>query len=800
MSAPVAELLAELTRRGVTLEPRGDALAFHPRAKVTGELRERLQQHKGQILSLLRGEVGPTVASAVPAPPVPATADYAVVVLEPRAETFESALLSLFSQPAPPREVLVCGPVLKAVRKTIHTYAGRQVRVATSPTEARCEHVVLLDGRSLLGRDWIASASASLCEGVGAVYSDHELLTTGGRTQYPDQVTGDDLARSGLEAPTVLVRRAALDEAWTCGDSISGLLRRLAQHGWSIRKHAVPVLFRGRGDASYFDRQELARETVTLFVPLAGREALWRELRKFLDRQTWPHAQLRLILCDTSQDEQFGRLVRDWISRCDYPDVRHLRIAPGTKGLADLPRDQQIAAVNEAMCRIYNQMRQCLTTDFVWVLEDDIIPPDDILGQLLQSFDEYTASVCAPYRSRFDGWYLVWSRERLGDNGVHQLTKPLPDSPQVQEIRGSGFGCVVFRTEVLRGHIFHLPAGEHWYDVRFFRELPGRWKRKVDWSCECRHVHNTPRPVSTITRRNLLYHVTPFASNDIWRRNIQQMVRRLDLFNGRRVVAVATGEGLASPEEVRTSLGHLDVEIMPHPNSRELRENATFLKLLEQVASTDPTEATFYAHGKGVAKDILCSGDPLGSRYWRNAMYHELLDDWNRIAELLEVYPVVGTHRRYHAEQPQIYPDGQSSSDWHFAGTFFWFRNRDVFATERWREVWQPTGWGAEAWVGRMFPFDQSACVAYDGLVEHYNPDSYAPQIDDEVPGDGCDADHDPVSARLVANGANRRAKSGSPRRLRSRRRTADRRQLTDADDPGTGTGRSRRAGSPPVE
>lgn len=785
----VAELLAELTRRGVTLEPRGDALAFHPRSKVTGELRARLQQHKGEILKLLRGEVGPPVPDITATAPVSTAIEYSVVVLEPRAETFEAALLSLFAQPFAPREVLVVGPVGKTVRQAVRTYAGRQVRLASSPTEARCEQVVLLDGRTLLGRDWIASASAALTVGVGAVYSDHELLTTGGRTNYPDLVTGDDLARSGLAAPTVLMWRAALVEAWRPDDSIGRLLKRLASHGWQLRKHAVPVLFRGGGDSHYFDRQELARETVTLFIPLAGRESLWRELRKFLDRQTWPHEQLRLILCDTSQDEQFSRLVRDWISRCDYPDVRHLQFAPANKGLADLPRDQQIVAVNEAMCRIYNRLRESVSTDYVWVLEDDVIPPDEVLGRMLRSFDEHTASVCAPYRSRFDGWFLVWSRERLGDNGVHQLTKPLPDSPQVQEIRGSGFGCLLLRTEVLRNHMFCLPAGDHWYDVRFFRELPSRWKRRVDWSCECRHLHNTPRPARTVTRRNLLYQLTPFASNDIWQRNVRQVVKRLDLFNGRRVISVATGDGLAAPDEVRAAFGKHDVEIVPHPNSRELRENATFLKLLEQVASTDPAEATFYAHAKGVAKDILCSGDPLGSRYWRNAMYHELLDDWERIAELLEEYPVVGTHRRYHAEQPTIYPDGQSSSDWHFAGTFFWFRNRDVFASDRWREVWQPTGWGAEAWVGRMFPFDRSACVAYDGLVEHYNPDSYAPQIDDEVPADGCDADHDPVSTRLAADGTDHRAEPGGARRVRSRRRTAGRRQLARADDPSAGTG-----------
>lgn len=789
MASPVAEILAELRRRGVTLEPRGDALAFHPRSKVTGELRARLQQHKAEILGLLRGEIATDSASVLALQPQVTPADYSVVVLEPRAELFESALLSLFAQPIAPREVLVCGPASRSVRKTVRTYAGRHVRLASSPLEARYEHVLLLDGRTLLGRDWVTAAVTALSTDVGAVYSDHELLATGARTQYPEQVSGDDLARSGLVAPTVLVRRAALSEAWRPAATIHTLLRQLARRGWQLRKHPVPVLFRGRSNESYFERQRLADETVTLFIPLAGRETLWRELRKFLDRQAWPHDQVRLVLCDTSRDAQFGRLVRDWISRCDYPDVRHFAFAPGTKGLADLPRDQQVAAVNEAMCRIYNRLRETLTTDYVWVLEDDVIPPDDVFERMLASFDEQTASVCAPYRSRFDGWYLVWSRERLGDNGVHQLTKPLADCPQVQDIRGSGFGCLVLRAEVLQDHIFCLPAGEQWYDVRFFRELPARWKRRVDWSCECRHLHNTPKPASTITRRNLLYHLTPFASNDIWLRNVRQLLKRIDLFNGRRVIAVTTGEGLVSPDEVLRELGKHEIEILSHPNSRELRENATFLQLLERVNSTDPTEATFYAHAKGVAKDVLCSGDPLGSRYWRNAMYHELLDGWERVTELLEEYPVVGTHRRYHPEQPTIYPDGQSSSDWHFAGTFFWFRNRDVFTTERWREVWQPTGWGAEAWVGRMFPFDRSACVAYDGLVDHYNPDSYDPQLDDEVPADGRDVDNDPVSARLVADRDDHRTEPGRARSLRRGRGTRDRRQLTGPDDAGDRAG-----------
>jgi PAS domain-containing protein len=730
----VLDVLAELSRRGITLEPRGDALAFRPRRKVTGELKAQLERHKPDILRLLRGE--PATESAAPVRNVvetPPDADVSVVVLHPLPSILDAVLVGVLGQRPAPREVLVVGHGNRRLRKCVRRFAGRGVRFADSPTDATGEFVLLLDGRALLGTAWISSAVPLMDDPqVGAVYSDHELLTTGGRTNYPDEVGSDDLARSGLEAATVLVRREARVAAAGDDVSVTRLLRRLLRSGWRLRKCSVPVLFRGGPKQTYFERQELASETVTLFIPLAGREHLWRETRRFLDNQTWPHEQIRLILCDTSQDPQFARLVRDWTARCDYPDVRHLRCAVQERGLADAPRDKTVLAVNQAMCRIYNRLRESITTDYVWVLEDDIVPPDDVLEQLLRAFNEDVASVCAPYRSRFDGRYLVWSRERAGSNGVHQLAPPLPDRPQVQDVRGSGFGCLVLRAEVLRPHIFCLPAGEVCFDVRFFRTLDPRWKRRVDWSCECRHLHNAHRPKGRIAKRNLLYHITPFATNDIWLRNVRQLLKRIDLFNGRRVIAVATGDGLVPPDEIRNAFGRHEIEILTRPNSSELRENATFLPLLKRIADPDPHTATFYAHAKGVAKDVLCLGDPLGSRYWRNAMYHELLDDWERINELLEDYAIVGTHRRQHNEDHRIYPDGQSESSWHFAGTFFWFRNADVFATNQWREVWQPTGWGAEAWPGRMFDFEQSACVAYDGLVDHYNPASYDPQIEDE--------------------------------------------------------------------
>ena len=732
--SPVNDFLNELSERGIRLELRGHQLAYFPRRKLTAELRQRLVQLKPEIVNRLRSEKEiSNPATLIAEPPRIEHSPISVVIRDPQPKILESLLINVLSQRPAPAEILITGKTNKRLRKTVNRFRVRGVRIASSSLDVQHDFVCLMAPNTQLGPGWLVQAAKAInSHGVGAVYSDHELIQTGEQTDYPEHVIANDLARSGIQAPTILVRREALVAAIYSGEPLNVLLRKIARSGWELRKHSGIVYVQSDRKESYVERQHLNQETFTLFIPLSGRKHLWPKLQRFLEQQTWPHQRLRLILCDGSGDESFSISLRKWISACDYLDVRHICLQSVKAELADLPRDQQLIAVNEQMCRIYNLLRTELTTDYVWILEDDIVPPDDVLSRLLNSFEEHVASVSAPYRSRFDGRYLVWSRERAGNAGVHQLCRPLPDRPQVEEIRGSGFGCIVLRSEVLEQRPFCLPQGETCYDVRFFRELEPHWKRLVDWTVACQHLHNVPQPKSEITTRNLIYHITPFATNDIWLRNVRQLLKRIDLFNGRRVIAVATGEGLVAPDQVQSAFGNHQVEIITRPNSAQLRENATFLPLLESVADPDPHTATFYAHAKGVGKDVCCLGPPRGSRYWRNAMYHELLDDWSRINELLIDSAIVGTHRRQHNENHQIYPDGQSTSPWHFAGTFFWFRNQDVFSTEKWREVWQPTGWGAEAWPGRMFDFEQSACVAYDGLEDLYNPDVYFPQIEDE--------------------------------------------------------------------
>jgi hypothetical protein len=90
-------------------------------------------------------------------------------------------------------------------------------------------------------------------------------------------------------------------------------------------------------------------------------------MREFLERQTWPHDQVRLVLCDTSDDELFSRELRSWLAKCDYTDCRHYWQTVATPGIADADRhDPDVRrAVQSAMPRIYNRMIREATTEYV---------------------------------------------------------------------------------------------------------------------------------------------------------------------------------------------------------------------------------------------------------------------------------------------------------------------------------------------------------------------------------------------------------------------------------------------------
>lgn len=206
--------------------------------------------------------------------------------------------------------------------------------------------------------------------------------------------------------------------------------------------------------------------------------------------------------------------------------------------------------------------------------------------------------------------------------------------------------------------------------------------------------------VAPPTVRHLIYHVYAAKSNDLWQRNVDQLLRRWDLFNGRRIIAIASDRKTHPAKIVQAEFPEA-AEILETKNDPDLREVATFGQLLKTIANPNPEEATFYAHTKG---NTTASGTK-GATRWRNAMYAHLLDRWPDVATALRTAAAVGTTQMIGQFR---YPTGLQFGPgfWMFAGTFFWIRHDAIFGLPNWQTIPQDR-YGAEAWLGTLVNANQ---------------------------------------------------------------------------------------------
>lgn len=219
-------------------------------------------------------------------------------------------------------------------------------------------------------------------------------------------------------------------------------------------------------------------------------------------------------------------------------------------------------------------------------------------------------------------------------------------------------------------------------------------------------VHLEPLPFDAPPRRNLLYHVWPVRGGT-WRWNVEQLVRRIDLFNGRRIVGIVTDARSEPAEVVQDALQGHGCEFVALPNDAR-GEALTFAAMLQRVASTERNELSFYAHAKGVKYEPAF---PPAVRRWAEVQYAVTLDDWTSVKEQLQRSAMTGIFRKHGR-----FRNHHELGEWHYSGTFFWMRHAHVFR-RRWQEVPQFYG-GVEAWPGTLFHRDETGCLLLDQLRE----------------------------------------------------------------------------------
>jgi len=215
--------------------------------------------------------------------------------------------------------------------------------------------------------------------------------------------------------------------------------------------------------------------------------------------------------------------------------------------------------------------------------------------------------------------------------------------------------------------------------------------------------------------RHFTFHIYPVAGFGAWQWNCDRLLKAAELFNGRRIVSIAVDGTTDSDFEVRRYLQGFTDEFIVVQNNPILREVATWNPMLERLRLHDSeNDVTFSCHAKGVRHKLVPDNSDGSTVFrWTQAQW-ELGTDWVLTQPLLEEHATVGAFRRFVSHSPKL-----GFGRWHYSGTFYWWRNRDVFRRS-WRNV--PKSFiGTEAWPGLLFSKDESAVTIGDDMQDLYN-------------------------------------------------------------------------------
>ena len=464
----------------------------------------------GHVITERIGRVNGRIRSTLPRKAVAIDGSVAVVIISHNYGRFlAEAIRSAQDQTHKPAEIVViddssiddtalvarqCGVVSHYIAAG-NVFEARKKGLEVTESDYLC----FLDADDILPAEYLRLGLREFSDyRVGVVYSDMQMFGNQNGIISQPEFNLDELQKDNFIHAGSLARREALISSRAYEKEVSQQVtadwtvwKRMCSQGWLGKKQPALYLYRKHGSSmmdnrkegsDYFGRAMLGQESVTFFLALSGRTRYWKRMAKFLDRQTWPKDQVRLFLMDSSRSPRFNKKLYSWSASSGYNDVRIVRYDTGERdGVADEDRRDETVkhTVQRATCRIYNVMARESTTEYIWTIEDDVLPPDDACELLLKEFDPKTISVGAPLLSRYHDGYLHWS--------LDGTTCP-NERKGVELIGGNGFGCTIVRKSSVGNAVFtsnpKFCKGD--YDVSFYkRNVSGRCK--MHWGCKCKH-------------------------------------------------------------------------------------------------------------------------------------------------------------------------------------------------------------------------------------------------------------------------------------------------------------------------
>lgn len=382
------------------------------------------------------------------------------------------------------------------------------------------KYMLFLDADNTLHPDYLMHCIERLEEDRNAAFVFPVLLAFDGGAGFwhgtndaPDVVQWQDIeSRNWCDAGCVHrteVLRSSLalkgDVSTACTAQDWRMARNILRAGaWHGLKSEIPLKYRvhsaqmtAQPSKSYWIDADLEHEIVTIIVAFSGRWDVWRKLKEWIVSQSWPAEQTRLLILNSTHS---ALSVADFgLETLKLSGIQVERIDAGRPKLADedrRPSESIRGEVEAAVAGLYNRAAQMAFGEYLFFLEDDVIPRrPDAICQLLQTMAPNVVGVSGLYQHRYQenavAFHLPFTGQMFPMSG-----------PDLEQVGGTGFGCFVARRSLLLNNALSGDAlMQPHYDVDFAaRVKDAGWEWWLDRTVKCDHlvkVDELPEPASS---------------------------------------------------------------------------------------------------------------------------------------------------------------------------------------------------------------------------------------------------------------------------------------------------------------